>query len=79
MIQARGVILLMLNQKNILVHEVAPTTVKKMITTYGGADKKQVQLMTKRILHLDELPKPDDAADGLSLALCAWLHFKNTL
>ena len=50
-----------------------PTEVKAAITGYGAADKRQVQAMVARILRLDELPKPADAADALALALChAW-------
>ena len=68
--EARGVIFLAAQQKNIPVIEYTPKQVKQAITGSGSADKKQMQEMIKRILDLDEIPKPDDAADGLSIALC---------
>lgn len=68
--EARGVIFLAAQQKNINVTEYTPKQVKQAITGSGNADKKQMQDMIKRILDLDEIPKPDDAADGLSIALC---------
>jgi len=68
--EARGVIFLAAQQKNIPVIEYTPKQVKQAITGSGRADKKQVQEMIKRLLDLDEVPKPDDAADGLSIALC---------
>ncbi|MFH0903762.1 MAG: crossover junction endodeoxyribonuclease RuvC [Methanobacteriota archaeon] len=68
--EARGVIFLAAQQKNIPVIEYTPKQVKQAITGSGRADKKQMQEMIKRLLDLDEVPKPDDAADGLSIALC---------
>ncbi len=68
--EARGVIFLAAQQKNILVAEYTPAQVKQAITGSGRADKRQMQEMIKRLLNLDELPRPDDAADGLSIALC---------
>lgn len=68
--EARGVIFLAAQQKNIPVTEYTPKQVKQAITGSGLADKKQMQEMIKRLLDLDEIPKPDDAADGLSIALC---------
>lgn len=68
--EARGVIFLAAQQRNIPVTEYTPKQVKQSITGSGTADKKQMQDMIKRILGLDEIPKPDDAADGLSIALC---------
>jgi len=68
--EARGVIFLSAQQKNIPVIEYTPKQVKQAITGSGNADKKQMQEMIKRLLGLDEIPKPDDAADGLSIALC---------
>ena len=76
LIQARGVILLNLAKKNIPIVEMSPTTIKKMITGHGKSEKKQLQLMVTRILGLKKVPQPDDAADGLSLAISAWLHHK---
>jgi len=68
--EVRGVILLAAEQHNIPVEEYTPNQIKQAITGSGRADKEQMQEMIKRLLHLDEVPKPDDAADGLSIALC---------
>jgi crossover junction endodeoxyribonuclease RuvC len=68
--EARGVILLAAQQKQIPVFEYTPAQIKKAITGTGHADKRQMQEMIKSLLGLDELPRPDDAADGLSIALC---------
>jgi crossover junction endodeoxyribonuclease RuvC len=68
--EARGVIFLAAQQKNIPLFEYTPNQVKQAITGSGRADKKQMQEMIKRLLSLDEVPQPDDAADGLSIALC---------
>ena len=68
--EARGVIFLAAQQKNIPVIEYTPKQVKQAVTGSGRADKEQMQEMIKSILDLDEVPKPDDAADGLSIALC---------
>lgn len=68
--EARGVIFLAAQQKNIPLFEYTPNQIKQAITGSGRADKKQMQEMIKRLLSLDELPQPDDAADGLSIALC---------
>ncbi|MBP6005675.1 crossover junction endodeoxyribonuclease RuvC [Candidatus Saccharibacteria bacterium] len=67
--QARGVILLTLAQANYQVYEYTPLQVKLAIAGYGRASKRQVQEMVKRLLQLSDLPKPDDAADGLAIAL----------
>ena len=68
--EARGVLLLLAEQKKIPVTEYTPNQVKQAITGSGRADKRQVQEMIMRLLHLDEIPQPDDAADALSIALC---------
>jgi crossover junction endodeoxyribonuclease RuvC len=68
--EARGVLLLLAEQKKIPVTEYTPNQVKQAITGSGRADKRAMQEMIKRLLHLDEVPKPDDAADALSIALC---------
>lgn len=68
--EARGVILLAAAKNKIPVYEYTPKQVKLAITGSGNADKKQMQVMITRLLHLTEIPKPDDAADGLSIALC---------
>jgi crossover junction endodeoxyribonuclease RuvC len=68
--QARGVILLVLAQNGLLVSEYTPMEVKQAVAGYGGADKNQVQQMVKAILHLEDIPRPDDAADALAVAIC---------
>ena len=68
---ARGVVLLTAKQNNIPLTEFTPLQVKQAVTTYGKADKTQVQRMVKLILKLNVLPKPDDAADALAVAICA--------
>ncbi|MEN9558033.1 MAG: hypothetical protein RL141_402 [Candidatus Parcubacteria bacterium] len=70
---ARGVILLALADAGIPIVEVTPNQVKQGIAGWGGADKKQVQEMVARLLHLAEIPKPDDAADALALAIVGGL------
>ena len=74
--QARGVVLLTLQQKKVKLLEFTPLQVKSMICGYGKAEKKQVQLMVQKTFNLKSLPKPDDAADALAIALCA--GFKKT-
>ncbi len=69
--QARGVALLTLNQNKLAVVDFTPSQVKQAVTAYGRASKKQVQKMVKLILHLQEMPQPDDAADALAVAICA--------
>jgi len=68
--QARGVILLAAAQQKIPVFEYTPLQIKQAITTYGRAEKIQVQKMVKLLLNLKEIPKPDDAADALAVAIC---------
>lgn len=68
--QSRGVILLAIRQAGLPVHQYKPMQVKQAVVGYGNATKHQVQDMTKRILHLEKLPKPDDAADAIAIALC---------
>jgi len=69
--QARGVIVLTAKQNKIPAVEFTPLQVKQAVSTYGRAGKEQVQKMVKLILNLKELPKPDDAADALAIAICA--------
>lgn len=69
--QARGVVLLTAKQHQLPIFEFTPLQVKQAISTYGKADKGQVQRMVKTLLNLSELPKPDDAADALAIAICA--------
>ncbi len=68
--QARGVVLLALAQAGLDAAEYTPMEVKQAVAGYGGADKKQVQMMVKALLGLDEIPQPDDAADALAIAIC---------
>lgn len=68
--QARGVTLLSAQKNKVPVFEYTPLQVKTAVTGYGKADKKQVMEMTKRFLSLKEVPKPDDTADALAIALC---------
>ena len=68
--QSRGVILLAVGQAGIPYYEYKPMQVKQAVVGYGGAGKRQVQDMTKRLLRLTENPKPDDAADAIAIALC---------
>jgi len=66
---ARGVIMLAAADAEIAIVEPTPNQVKQGITGYGSADKKQVQEMVKRLLNLKDIPKPDDAADALAMAI----------
>lgn len=66
----RGVILLAAEQLGVPIFEYTPMQVKVAVTGYGKADKKQVMQMTKRLLRLKTLPRPDDAADALAIACC---------
>ncbi len=68
--QARGSLLLTLEQKNVKVSSYTPLQVKQSLTGYGRAEKKQVQLMAKNILQLKTVPRPDDVADAIAVALC---------
>lgn len=68
--QARGVTLLALKQNGIPIFEYTPLQVKTTVTGYGKAQKRQVMMMTQRLLKLKEIPKPDDAADALAIAIC---------
>ena len=68
--QARGVILLALQQAGLLIEEYGPQEIKQAVTGYGGADKSQMQQMVKTLLTMAEIPKPDDAADALAIAIC---------
>lgn len=67
--QARGTVLLAAHRAGLPVHEYKPSQVKQAVTSYGAADKRQVQEMVRALLDLREIPRPDDAADGLAIAL----------
>lgn len=68
--QGRGVALLCAARAGVPVYEYTPLQVKQGVTGYGRADKKQVQQMVKVLLNLPKIPKPDDAADALAIAIC---------
>jgi crossover junction endodeoxyribonuclease RuvC len=68
--QARGIALLALAQAGVPIHEYKPLAVKQAVAGYGGADKKQMQEMVRLTLGLDRIPRPDDAADALAIAIC---------
>lgn len=74
--QARGVILLAFAEAGVPVFEFSPQEVKQAVTGYGAAQKRQVQIMVQTLLNLEKLPKPDDAADALAIAICR-LHSNN--
>jgi len=69
--QARGVILLTAKKNNIKTEEFTPLQVKQAVSTYGKASKAQVQKMVKMLLNMEQIPKPDDAADALAVGICA--------
>ena len=68
--EARGIILLSAINAGLEIAEYTPLQVKQAVTGYGRADKNQVQQMTKALLGLDKVPKPDDTADALAIAIC---------
>ena len=68
--QARGVINLAVQKNHIDIFEYTPLQVKQSVVGYGRAEKKQVQEMTRVILNLEKIPKPDDTADALAMAIC---------
>lgn len=68
--QSRGVLLMVAADQAIEIAEYTPLQVKQAVTGVGNADKRQVQLMVQKILSLDSIPRPDDAADALAIALC---------
>lgn len=72
--QARGVLLLALANAGLSIGEYSPPKIKDAVTGYGNADKHQVQLMVRNLLELEETPRPDDAADGLAVAI-AHYHY----
>lgn len=74
--QARGVILLTLAHSKIPIAELTPKQIKQALTGYGNAEKRQVQEMVKRELSMEELPKQDDAADALAVAITAGLYLR---
>ena len=76
--QVRGVAMLAASSQKIEVAEYAPLTIKSSVVGYGRAEKQQVQMMVARLLCLNEIPQPADAADALAIAICD-LHTQATL
>ena len=66
----RGVILLAAEKLGVPIFEYTPMQVKQAVAGYGGADNRQLKLMTQRLLSMKEIPRPDDAADALAIAIC---------
>lgn len=77
--QARGVQILCAKNKELDIYEYTPLQVKQAVVGYGRADKSQVQKMVKVLLNLKEIPKPDDVADALAVAIChsSCLNYKD--
>ena len=72
--QARGVILLAVAEAGLPISEYKPAEIKQTVAGFGRADKAQLQRMVQRVLSLDHLPRPDDAADALAIAICHLRH-----
>ncbi len=68
--QARGVTLLALADANLALAEYTPLEIKQAVSGFGRADKRQMQMMVKMLLNLERIPRPDDAADALAVAIC---------
>ena len=66
----RGVILLAIERAGVPLYEYTPMQVKQAVVGYGKAEKRQVMDMTRRLLKMDKVPRPDDAADAIAIALC---------
>jgi len=75
--QAKGVIILAAAKQKVPVREYSPVEVKMTISGYGRAEKQEIQRLMKKILRLKEIPKPDDAADALSIAICCSVNLKS--
>jgi crossover junction endodeoxyribonuclease RuvC len=74
--QSRGVLLLTLANANLPISEYSPPKIKEAVTGYGNADKNQVQMMVCNLLDLAETPRPDDAADGLAVAITHYQYYR---
>ncbi len=74
--QARGVLLLSLANANVSIGEYSPPKIKDAVAGYGKANKAQVQLMVRNLLELEETPRPDDAADGLAVAITHYYYHR---
>ena len=77
--QARGVVILALTQAGIPIGEYSPPKIKQSVAGYGKADKKQVQMMVRHLLDLEETPRPDDAADGLAVAITHYNYYSHDM
>lgn len=77
--QARGVVLLICQKAGLPILEFTPLQVKSFISGYGKAEKKQVQFIVQKTFKLKSVPKPDDAADALAIAICALHHYSKSL
>ncbi len=77
--QARGVLLLALANAGIPVAEYSPPKIKESVSGYGNASKQQVQFMVQSMLDLEEMPRPDDAADGLAVALTHYQYYRHEM
>lgn len=77
--QSRGVIILTALQNKLKIYEYTPLQIKQALTGYGRADKNQIQQMVKTILCLNKIPKPDDAADALAIAITCGNSYKSPL
>ena len=75
--QARGVVMLVLAQHKLPFLEFTPAQIKQALTGYGDADKKDVQAAVQRELKLEKIPRPDDAADALAVAMTGWFNLDN--
>lgn len=77
--ESRGVLLLTGIQNNLPIYEYTPLQIKQALTGYGRADKNQIQQMVKILLCLNKIPKPDDAADALAIAITCAQSYKSLL
>lgn len=77
--QSRGVVLFIAAKHNLNLLEFTPLQVKNRVCGYGKADKKQIQFIVQKTFSLKTIPKPDDAADALAIALCAGLSYKGII
>ncbi len=77
--QARGVLLLGAQRRGVAIYEYSPSQVKQAVVGYGKAEKRQVMDMTRRLLNLKAVPRPDDAADAVAIALCHARSFTSRL
>lgn len=73
--ESRGILKYIAAKNNIFIHEISPSTVKKIVSGYGAADKSQMIQAITFLLKLPERPHPDDVADALSIAFCGYLKF----